>query len=55
MNRDVWHKIFKDYVESWNAIGTLYKNDIIDDEVALAHEHDLLNEIIETMKSEIEK
>ena len=51
---DVWKKIFKDYVDSYKAIETLKKNDVIDEEVMYAMECDLLMDIIITMKSEIE-
>ena len=53
MNKEVWHKIFKNYIELYEAIETLHKSDIIKEEVISTHEHELLVDIIETMRSEI--
>ena len=53
---EVWRNIFKTYIESYNAIETLRKNYILDED----NEDDvklkmcLLDEIIETFKSEVE-
>ena len=53
---EVWRNIFKTYIESYNAIETLRKNCILDED----NEDDvklkmcLLDEIIETFKSEVE-
>lgn len=54
MNEKSWHKIFKQYIECYTAIQTLEKNGIFDEEEKAVHEHNLLFQIIETMKSEIE-
>ena len=53
MNKDLWYKIFKDYVESYKAIQTLQKNHIIEDEQVQENESKLLKDIIVTMESEI--
>lgn len=55
MNEEVWHKIFKDWIESYKAIDTLYRNDVITDlSEADKLKYNLLEEIIETVKSEVE-
>ena len=55
MNKEVWHKIFSNYVELYEAIETLRKRNIIKEEVVSTHEHELLVDIIGVMKKEIEK
>lgn len=51
----VWKRIFEGYIESYNAIETL-KTNILDgdDEDYLRLKMRLLDEIIETFKSEVE-
>lgn len=51
---DVWKRIFREFIESYDAIQVLEKNDLFDEEAKLVHEHSLLFNIIETMKTEIE-
>ena len=52
---EVWKRIFKDWIESYEAIKILYRNDIIDEEKINELKITLLEEnIIETLKSEIE-
>ena len=55
MNEKVWHEIFKDYVACYEAIETLTKHSIFDEEEKEVHEHNLLHAIIETMRSEVEE
>lgn len=50
---EVWRNIFKQYVKCYVAIQTLYEHGIFDEEERAAHEHNLLHEIIETMRSEV--
>lgn len=51
---EVWKSIFEEYVQCYEAIETLWRNSIFDDEEKEVHEHNLLHGIIETMRSEIE-
>lgn len=51
---EVWKRIFKEYVDSYEAIQTLERNSIFDEEEKAVHEHNLLFGIIETMKQETE-
>lgn len=51
---EAWKNIFKDYIDSYNAIQTLKRNDLLDDESRVELEQDLLYEIIKTMKTEVE-
>lgn len=50
---EVWKNIFKEYIESYEAIQTLERNSIFDDEEKTVHEHNLLFNIIEIMKDEL--
>ena len=50
---EVWKRIFGEYVASHKAIDTLELNDIVEDGEANTMRLKLLDEIIETMKSEI--
>lgn len=52
---DVWRRIFRKYVDSFNAIKTLERNNVIDGEDVTELEHFLLEDVIGTMKSEIEE
>lgn len=54
MNKEMWHNIFKNYIELYEAIKTLQKSGIIKEEVISTYEHELLINIIETMKLEVE-
>ena len=51
---EVWKRICVEYVESYNAINALEKNNITDEEDADKLRLKLLYEIIATMRSEIE-
>ena len=51
---EIWRKIFQKYIDCYKAIQTLEENGIFDEEEKAAHEHNLLFEIVETMKSEVE-
>lgn len=50
---EVWKNIFKEYIKSYEAIQTLECNGIFDEEEKAVHEHNLLFNIIETMKDEL--
>lgn len=52
---DVWKRIFNNYIASYNAIDTLELNGITEDDETNAMRLKLLDEIIETMKSEVEE
>ena len=47
--------IFKKYAECYTAIETLHRNYIIDDDLEVDLKLDILREIIDYMKSEIEE
>ena len=51
----VWTIIFKKYIKDYEAIQTLHEDSILDDEEKAVHEHNLLHNIIETFKSEVEE
>ncbi len=56
MNEKVWHDIFKDWIKANEAIYTLYRNDVITEwDKANELRCKLLDEIIETVKSEVEE
>lgn len=52
---EVWKRIFKDYIACFEAVQLLHYKDIFDEEEKAVHEHNLLFNIIETMRTEIEK
>ena len=52
---ETWHKILKRYIEDYEAIKTLYKSSILDEEETSRCEHTLLESIIDTFRSEIEE
>lgn len=52
---EAWKRIFKEYISSYNAIQTLTRNDLFDEEEKAVHEHNLLFNIIQTMKMEVEE
>ena len=52
---DAWKRISKKYIDCHEAIKTLYDNGIIDDDMLEQHERKLLNDIIETFRSEVEE
>lgn len=51
----VWKNIFKKYIDCFEAIQLLAHNGIFDEEEKAVHEHNLLFEIIGTMKTEVEE
>ena len=51
---NVWERIFKEWIEMYEAIDTL-QNSLIEDEVAAELRCKLLDEIIETCKTEVEE
>lgn len=50
---EAWKIIFERYIECYGAIQTLFWNGIFDEEEKTTHEHNLMVQIIETMKREI--
>lgn len=50
---ETWQRIFKVYIECYKAIQLLGEQGIFDEEEKAVFEHNLLCEIIETMKSEV--
>ena len=56
MNEAVWKRIFRSYIETYKAIEILKINRVLDedDEDYLRLKMCLLDEIIETFKSEVE-
>ena len=53
MNEEVWHKIFKKYIEDFHAIDRLQAHKIIDKEETSNLKNNLLVNIIVTMESEV--
>lgn len=51
---DVWKNIFKDWISCYNSIEQLGTSGIVDDEEYDRLQIKLLDEIIETMRSEVE-
>lgn len=51
---EAWKKILKNYTDSYDAIQTLKRNFVIDDDLYQELRSDLLDDIIKTFKSEIE-
>ncbi|MBQ0113298.1 MAG: hypothetical protein KBT03_09235 [Bacteroidales bacterium] len=55
MMNDVWKRIFEDYIKSYESIEHLSKQGIAgDDDIAILR-NNLLTDIIETMRSEVEE
>ena len=52
---EAWIRIFKEYIACYEAIETLANNNIITDEVSIELKEDLLYEIIDAMKSEVDE
>lgn len=46
-------RMLQDYIESYEAIQTLEKNGLLDEEEKATHEHNLLFQIIKEMKLEL--
>jgi hypothetical protein len=51
---ETWKKIFIDYISCYEAIQILFQNNVVDIEKADELEIKLLDEIIETFRSEVE-
>lgn len=54
MNEKLWREIFKKYIDCYEATQTLKKHLVIDDDFYQEIRGDLLDEIVETFKSEVE-
>lgn len=52
---DTWKRIAKKYIDCYEAIKTLESADIFDEEEAMIHKGNLLKQIIEDFKSEVEE
>lgn len=52
---DVWKRIFKDWISCYNSIEQLCSSGIIDEEEESRLQIKLLDELIETMRSEVEE
>lgn len=52
---EAWKRIIKKYIDCYEAIKTLKKNGIMVDEEAEVFKRTLLDDIIETLRSEVEK
>lgn len=50
---EVWKNIFRNYIKSYEAIQTLKDNDVLEEE-SVTYELKLLDEIIVTMRTEVE-
>ena len=50
---EAWKNISKEYISCYEAIQILERNGIFDEEEKQVHEHNLLFNIIETMKMEL--
>ena len=55
MSKEVWHKIFKNYIADFYAIDKLKEDEIIDDEETAILKNNLLVDIINTFESEVEE
>ena len=54
MNKEVWYKIFSEWVKSYESINYLSNKDVLNEDEYIIAKHRLLKDIIETMKGEIE-
>lgn len=52
---DVWKRIFKDWISCYNSIEQLSSSGIIDEEEDTRLQIKLLDELIGTMRSEVEE
>ena len=52
---DAWKRIFKDWISCYNSIEQLSSGGIIDEEETDKLQIKLLDEMIETMRSEVEE
>ena len=51
---EAWLSIAKEYIKSYEAIKILMKNRVIEDDLQVSLNMILLNDIIETFRSEVE-
>jgi len=51
---EAWKNIFERFIDSYKAIQTLQENGLMDEEEKAVYEHNLLSEIIFTMKTEVD-
>ena len=54
MDEKMWHRIFKKYIDSFEAIKTLKINNLIDEDLCQEMQAQLLDDIVVTLKSEVE-
>lgn len=54
MDEKMWHCIFKKYIDSFEAIKTLKVNNVIDDDLFQEMQVQLLEDVVVTLKSEVE-
>lgn len=55
MNESVWHNIFMDWIDCYMSIKCLEKNNVVEDEEESRVLYmNLLSDMIETMKGEVE-
>lgn len=52
---NTWRNIFRDFIACYAAIETLEKNGVIKDDEVESHKYQLLDNIIEAMKNEVEE
>ena len=52
---EAWKRISKKYIECYEAINTLERADIFDEEEAMIHKGNLLKKIVEDFRSEVEE
>ena len=52
---DVWKHIFKEWIETYEAIDTLQSNNLLEDYEASELRCKFLDEIIETCRTEVEE
>ena len=54
MDEKMWHRIFKKYIDSYEAIKTLKINNVIDEDLFQEMQVQLLEDVVVTLKSEVE-
>lgn len=52
---NTWRNIFRDFIACYAAIETLEKNGVIKDNEVESHKYQLLDNIIEAMRNEVEE
>lgn len=55
MNNEIWHKIFKKYLENYHSIHNLFRNGLIDEDEKALLLSKLADDIATTFDSEINK